>query len=178
MGAPNVLLLDEPTNDLDIQTLITLEQYLDEFSGCVIVVSHDRYFLDRTVEHIFRFESGGHLRQYPGNYTNFIEALETEEKAVTPTKPKSKGKELADQAKINNQGNNQPPGKRKLSFKEQKELAALETEIQEGEQRQAEIEKELATNSSDAYLVHRLYQERESLVVKLAQALDRWAELA
>jgi ATP-binding cassette subfamily F protein uup len=174
MGAPNVLLLDEPTNDLDIQTLITLEEYLDNFPGCVIVVSHDRYFLDRTVEHIFRFESGGHLRQYPGNYTNFIEARESEEKAATPAKPKSTGKEPADQARVNNQ----PAGKRKLSFKEQKELAALETEIQQGEQRQAEIEKELATNSSDAYLVHRLYQERESLMVRLAQALDRWAELA
>jgi ATP-binding cassette subfamily F protein uup len=178
MGAPNVLLLDEPTNDLDIQTLITLEAYLDNFSGCVIVVSHDRYFLDRTVEHIFRFESGGHLRQYPGNYTNFIEALEAQEKAATPAKPKSTVNELADQAKLNNQANNQPLGKRKLSFKEQKELAALETEIQEGERRQVEIDKELATNSSNADLVHRLYQERELLVVKLAGALDRWAELA
>jgi ATP-binding cassette subfamily F protein uup len=174
MGAPNVLLLDEPTNDLDIQTLITLEAYLDNFSGCVIVVSHDRYFLDRTVEHIFRFESGGYLRQYPGNYTNFIEALETQEKAATPAKPKSTVNELPDQAKVNNQ----PLGKRKLSFKEQKELAALETEIQEGERRQVEIDKELATNSSNADLVHRLYQERELLVVKLAGALDRWAELA
>lgn len=178
MGAPNVLLLDEPTNDLDIQTLITLEAYLDNFSGCVIVVSHDRYFLDRTVEHIFRFESGGHLRQYPGNYTNFIEALETQEKAATPAKPKSTVNELPDQVKVNNQANNQPLGKRKLSFKEQKELAALETEIQEGERRQVEIDKELATNSSNADLVHRLYQERELLVVKLAGALDRWAELA
>lgn len=180
MGAPNVLLLDEPTNDLDIQTLMTLEEYLDTFPGCVIVVSHDRYFLDRTVEHIFRFESGGHLRQYPGNYTNFIEARELEEKAATPTKPKNTGKELVDRAKTNNQAkvNSQPRGKRKLSFKEQKELAALETEIQEGERRQAEIEKALATNSSDAHLVHQLYQERELLVVKLAGALDRWAELA
>jgi ATP-binding cassette subfamily F protein uup len=174
MGAPNVLLLDEPTNDLDIQTLITLEEYLDNFSGCVIVVSHDRYFLDRTVEHIFRFESGGHLRQYPGNYTNFIEARESEEKVAVLAKPKGPVKELADQAKLNSQ----PGGKRKLTFKEQKELAALETEIEEGERRQGEIETELATNSSDAYMVHRLYQERESLEVRLAEALDRWAELA
>jgi ATP-binding cassette subfamily F protein uup len=174
MGAPNVLLLDEPTNDLDIQTLITLEEYLDNFSGCVIVVSHDRYFLDRTVEHIFRFESEGHIRQYPGNYTNFIEARESEEKAVTLAKPKSTRNEPADQAKVNNQSS----AKRKLSFKEQKELAALEAEIEQGERRQAEIDAELASNSSDAYVVHRLYQERELLVVKLAGALDRWAELA
>ncbi len=174
MGAPNVLLLDEPTNDLDIQTLITLEQYLDEFAGCVIVVSHDRYFLDRTVEHIFRFEPGGRLRQYPGNYANFIEARESEEKAATIAKPKGAGRERADQQQLNNQ----PPGKRKLSFKEEKELAALESEIQEGERRQAEIEAELANNSSDAHLVHQLYQEREMLIAKLAGAMDRWAELA
>jgi len=173
MGAPNVLLLDEPTNDLDIQTLITLEQYLDEFSGCVIVVSHDRYFLDRTVEHIFRFEPDGRLRQYPGNYTNFIEARESEEKAATIAKPKG-ARAPADHEQVNNQ----PLGKRKLSFKEQKELAALESEIQDGERRQAEIEAELANNSSDAHLVHKLYQERELLVAKLAGALDRWAELA
>lgn len=174
MGAPNVLLLDEPTNDLDIQTLITLEQYLDEFAGCVIVVSHDRYFLDRTVEHIFRFEPEGRLRQYPGNYANFIEARESEEKAATIAKPKGASREPADYKQLNNQ----PPGKRKLSFKEQKELAALESEIQEGERRQAEIEAELANNSSDAHLVHQLYQEQELLIAKLVGALDRWAELA
>ena len=174
MGAPNVLLLDEPTNDLDIQTLITLEQYLDEFAGCVIVVSHDRYFLDRTVEHIFRLEPGGRVRQYPGNYANFIEARESEEKAATIAKSKGAGREPADHEQVNNQ----PLGKRKLSFKEQKELAALESEIQAGERRQAEIEAELANNSSDAYLVHQLYQERELLIAKLAGAMDRWAELA
>ncbi len=74
MGAPNVLLLDEPTNDLDIQTLITLEDYLDIFPGNLIVVSHDRYFLDRTVEHILRFEEEGRVREYPGNYSAFLEA--------------------------------------------------------------------------------------------------------
>lgn len=174
MGAPNVLLLDEPTNDLDIQTLITLEEYLDNFSGCVIVVSHDRYFLDRTVEHIFRFEPDGHLRQYPGNYTNFMEARESAERAATTAKPKNTTRPTAEPESVNNQ----PPGKRKLSFKEQKELTALEAEIEEGERRQAEIDAQLADNSSDAHLVHQLYQERELLTVKLARALDRWAELA
>jgi len=174
MGAPNVLLLDEPTNDLDIQTLITLEQYLDDFAGCVIVVSHDRYFLDRTVEHIFRFEPGGHLRQYPGNYTNFMEARESEERVVATARPKSNTRAAAEPEKVDSP----PQGKRKLSFKEQKELAALEVEIEAGERRQAEIDATLADNSSDAYLVHQLYQERELLTEKLARALDRWAELA
>jgi ABC transport system ATP-binding/permease protein len=174
MGAPNVLLLDEPTNDLDIQTLITLEDYLDNFAGCVIVVSHDRYFLDRTVEHIFRFEPGGHVRQYPGNYTNFMEARQLEERVTAPARPKSTLRAATE----TENGASQLQGKRKLSFKEQKELTALEAEIEEGERRQTEIDAQLADNSSDAQLVHQLYQEREVLTEKLAVALDRWAELA
>src|SRR6185503_15847847 len=78
MSAPNLLLLDEPTNDLDIQTLVRLEEYLDSFPGCLIVVSHDRYFLDRTVESIFRFEGNGRVEEYPGNYSAFLEARDRE----------------------------------------------------------------------------------------------------
>lgn len=170
MGAPNVLLLDEPTNDLDIPTLITLEEYLDNFSGCVIVVSHDRYFLDRTVEHIFRFEGEGRVRQYPGNYSAFSEARIDDDRAGAAVKPKTNSKPAKVEAK--------PSGKRKLSFKEQKELAALEAGIETAERRQAEIDREIAENASNAGLVHQLYQEREVLVAKLASDLDRWGELA
>src|SRR5215210_5962154 len=87
MGAPNVLLLDEPTNDLDIQTMVTLEDYLDGFGGCLVVVSHDRYFLDRTVEHIFRFEGDGRVRQYPGNYSAFLETRRNEEREASASQP-------------------------------------------------------------------------------------------
>ena len=171
MEAPNVLLLDEPTNDLDIQTLITLEGYLDDFTGCVIVVSHDRYFLDRTVEHIFRFESKGHIAQYPGNYSNFIETHEERGPGIETPKPRGVEKTI--------QSAPQPStGKRKLTFKEEKELAALELEIEKGERRQAEIEAELAANVSDAQLVHQLYEERALLIERIASAIDRWAELA
>jgi ATP-binding cassette subfamily F protein uup len=173
MSAPNVLLLDEPTNDLDIQTLITLEQYLDDFAGCVIVVSHDRYFLDRTVEHIFRFEFEGHIGQYPGNYSNFIESVVDRVPEVEPSRPRRVEKQTATQKEASSS-----PGKRKLTFKEERELLALEAEIAAGEKRQTEIEAELGANSSDAHLVHKLYEERERLVVRLAEALDRWAELA
>jgi ATP-binding cassette subfamily F protein uup len=79
MGSPNVLLLDEPTNDLDIPTLIALEEYLDDFAGALIVVSHDRYFLDRTIENVFRFEPGGNVREYAGEYSAYLEAHEREE---------------------------------------------------------------------------------------------------
>jgi len=173
MSAPNVLLLDEPTNDLDIQTLVTLEDYLDGFQGCLIAVSHDRYFLDRTVEHIFRFEGDGRVRQYPGNYSAFLEARQREEKEAAPVKPEAAvrpAKEARADAPL--------AAKRKLSFKERKELDEIETRIQKAERRQAEIETELAANSSDAFLVHQLYEERERLGTQLARDLDRWSELA
>jgi ATP-binding cassette subfamily F protein uup len=172
MTAPNVLLLDEPTNDLDIQTMVTLEDYLDGFAGCLIAVSHDRYFLDRTVEHIFRFEDGGRLRQYPGNYSAFLEARQREEREAVPVKQETIDKPAKEaRAKTDT-------ARRKLSFKERKELEELETRIQETEERQAVIETELVANSSDAHLVHELYMEREKLAVQLARDLERWSELA
>jgi ATP-binding cassette subfamily F protein uup len=172
MRAPNVLLLDEPTNDLDIQTLVTLEDYLDSFGGCLIAVSHDRYFLDRTVEHIFRFEGEGRLREYPGNYTAFLETRREEEKAVTASQPVTTGREARQESSAN------ASAKRKLSFKERKELEAIEARIEAAELRQAELETELSANSSDAYLVHQHYKEREQLTEQLARDLERWAELA
>lgn len=172
MGAPNVLLLDEPTNDLDIQTMLTLEDYLDGFNGCLVVVSHDRYFLDRTVEHIFRFEGAGLVRQYPGNYSAFLDTRQKEEResttAKTETKVRPPKQEIAQS----------PTVKRKLSFKERTELEMLEARIQEAERRQAEIETELVAHSSDAYLVHQLFNERETLLMQLTCDLDRWSELA
>jgi ATP-binding cassette subfamily F protein uup len=168
MGSPNVLLLDEPTNDLDITTLIALEEYLDDFAGALIVVSHDRYFLDRTVDNIFRFESGGHIREYPGNYSTYLEYREraeeegrteqsvkvTEEKPSTNTAPK------------------------KLSFKETRELEALESSIAEAEQRLAVIENELGVYASQAGKVNELFTEQQSLTSRLDRDMARWAELA
>ncbi|MDQ1592593.1 MAG: transport system ATP-binding/permease protein [Pyrinomonadaceae bacterium] len=177
MNAPNVLILDEPTNDLDIQTMVTLEDYLDGFNGCLIVVSHDRYFLDRTVEHIFRFEAGGRLREYPGNYTAFLEARQREEQAASasgaagaPARPVKKERAAVAASGI--------ATKRKLTFKEQRELEELEARIEEAERRQGEVEIRLAANSSDAQLVHQLFTERETLAAQLAHDLERWAELA
>jgi ABC transport system ATP-binding/permease protein len=172
MGAPNVLLLDEPTNDLDIQTMLTLEDYLDGFNGCLVVVSHDRYFLDRTVEHIFRFEGNGVLRQYPGNYSAFLETRQKEERESAAIKVETKARHAKPEAP------QASTGKRKLTFKERNELDALEARIHEAERRQAEIETELEADSSDAHLVHKLFKEREALVSQLALDLDRWSELA
>ncbi len=173
MSAPNVLLLDEPTNDLDIPTMVTLEDYLDGFNGCLVVVSHDRYFLDRTVEHIFRFEAAGHVRQYPGNYSAFLAARQRDEREDVRVTPAPTVKSLAQPERATS-----PAGKRKLSFKEQKELTALEVRIPAAEQRQTDIETALTANASDAQLVHQLYEERETLHAQLARDLERWSELA
>jgi ATP-binding cassette subfamily F protein uup len=179
MGAPNLLLLDEITNDLDIATLSALEDYLETFPGCLVVVSHDRYFLDRTIDYVFRFESapGGNarIREYPGDYSAFIEIRDREsaDRALAATATKT----AARQAEVS-----RPPqdsnAKRKLSFKEKRELEELESRIPAAEARKTKIERELEANSSDHVLVQQLYQELESLNEKLDQDLNRWAELA
>jgi ABC transport system ATP-binding/permease protein len=175
MGAPNLLLLDEITNDLDIATLSALEDYLETFPGCLLVVSHDRYFLDRAVDYIFRFEDAGKIREYPGDYSAFIEIRDREnaEKALTETaaKPIVKQREETRPALDST-------AKRKLSFKEKRELEELEPRISAAEARKAEVERGLDANSSDHVLVQKLYEELQSLNEQLDRDLNRWTELA
>ncbi len=175
MGAPNLLLLDEITNDLDIATLSSLEDYLETFPGCLVVISHDRYFLDRTVDYIFRFEGEGRIREYPGDYSMFIEIRERENNertlAETATKPTAKERQEVKPAQDSG-------ARRKLTFKEKRELDELESRISASETRKAEIEKELDANSSDHVLVQKLYEELQSLNDRLDSDLNRWAELA
>jgi ABC transport system ATP-binding/permease protein len=169
MSAPNLLMLDEPTNDLDIQTLVRLEEYLDSFAGCLVVVSHDRYFLDRTVESIFRFEGNGRIKQYPGNYSAFLEAREGESAETTETKGSAPRHAPS-------------PGiaaaPRKLSYKERREFEELEKRIEVGEARKAELESVLAGSSSDFVAVEAAYTELQSLNRELEKDVDRWAALA
>ncbi|MDQ3088792.1 MAG: ATP-binding cassette domain-containing protein, partial [Acidobacteriota bacterium] len=167
MDAPNVLLLDEPTNDLDIPTLIALEEYLDDFAGALIVVSHDRYFLDRTIDNVFCFAGDGEIREYPGDYSAYLEYKEREETAETRAS-----------ARVQNSSPKEKPESRKLTFKEKGELEKLETDIAAAEQRQAEIEKELDVYASEAGKVHELFTEQLLLTEKLEKDLNRWAELA
>jgi len=172
MGSPNVLLLDEPTNDLDIPTLIALEEYLDDFAGALIVVSHDRYFLDRTIETVFRFEPGGHVREYAGDYNAYLEDTvreESERKIIEVPQPK--------QAAIVMPAKEKPKAK-KLSFKENRELQSLELSIAAAETRMPSIEKELILAAADAGKVHELFIEQQKLSERLEVDLTRWAELA
>jgi ABC transport system ATP-binding/permease protein len=183
MGAPNLLLLDEITNDLDIATLSALEDYLETFPGCLVVVSHDRYFLDRTIDYIFRFEGAsegasegrGLIREYPGDYSAFIEIRDREnaERALTETVTKGASERREESGTARDS-----TAKRKLSFKERRELEELEPRIHAAEARKAEVERELDANSSDHVLVQKLYEELQSLNDHLNRDLDRWAELA
>jgi ATP-binding cassette subfamily F protein uup len=169
MSAPNLLLLDEPTNDLDIQTLVRLEDYLDSFPGCLIVVSHDRYFLDRTVDKIFRFEGDGRVEEYPGNYSAYLEARQRDRAKTTESTPEPA--RLAAQVKS-------PSAARRLSYKERREFEELEKRIADAEARKGEVQRRLAESSSDYVLVQALYLELESLNQQLERDVDRWAELA
>lgn len=176
MSAPNVLILDEPTNDLDIPTLQTLESYLDGFGGVLIVVSHDRYFLDRTVEHLFRFEGDGTIREYPGNYSAFLEIQEREGAAAAEagsagTQPTAKPRTDAPPPATNT-----PNAARKLSYKERKELERLEQDIERGEQRKQELEQQLAT--ADYTTAQPLAEALAQLTTQLEHDVERWSELA
>jgi ABC transport system ATP-binding/permease protein len=167
MGSPNVLLLDEPTNDLDIPTLIALEEYLDDFAGALIVVSHDRYFLDRTIENVFRFEPGGHVREFAGDYSAYLEAAEREEALVRTGSRSDRALQTADKQKP-----------KKLTFKEVRELEDLEKSIAAAEARLPAIEKELALAATDAGKVNELFVEQQSVETQLETDMTRWAELA
>ncbi|WP_250124038.1 ABC-F family ATP-binding cassette domain-containing protein [Chroococcidiopsis sp. CCMEE 29] len=178
MSAPNVLILDEPTNDLDVQTLAVLEEYLEDFNGCVIVVSHDRYFLDRAIDTIFAFESSGHLRQYPGNYSTYLDYKKAEEEAETkPSESKIQNLKSKIPTPASPQATASKP--RKLSYKEKREYEMLEIQIPQMEAEKEEIEKVLYNNSLSGFSE---MQQLSNRLAQLSQAIDtateRWLELA
>ncbi|MBW4593420.1 MAG: ABC-F family ATP-binding cassette domain-containing protein [Brasilonema angustatum HA4187-MV1] len=179
MSAPNVLILDEPTNDLDVQTLAVLEEYLEEFSGCVIVVSHDRYFLDRTVDTIFTFEEGGNIRQYPGNYSVYLDykqAEEAQQQQINSTKEKPKN---PDTLHTTSPKESETKKRRSLSTWQKREFEQLEGKIAKMEVEKAEAEKAMANVSPGNYSqVQKLYEQVETLKEEIDQATERWMELA
>lgn len=183
MSAPNVLILDEPTNDLDVQTLAVLEEYLEDFNGCVIVVSHDRYFLDRTVDTIFAFEEDGHLKQYPGNYSVYLdckkaEAAEIEkiEKEQEKTKKASRSTSSAQMLGSANVKSNKP---RRLSFKEKREYEALENQIPEMETEKSELENLLYNHPPSNFTeMQKLTERLAALTDAIDSATERWLELS
>lgn len=167
MENPNFLILDEPTNDLDIQTLQVLEEYLQDFPGCVIVVSHDRYFMDRVVDHILVFKGEGVIDDFPGNYTQYRQysALQSKEEAKADASVKEKKSYRND-------------SRRRMSYKEKREFEQLEKDIASLEQQQHEIEEALCSGTLS---VEEL-TEKSRLLPKLKEEIDeksmRWLELS
>jgi ATP-binding cassette subfamily F protein uup len=171
-----VLLLDEPTNDLDIPTLVALEDYLDTFAGSVIVVSHDRYFLDRVVDRVFRFEGEGHIREYPGNYSAFLEIRDREEREAKQAIEEQSKKQSSRPTPVPVAA---PTTKsRKLSYKEKQELDRLEKEISKDESRKKEIELAMNVPETDYKKIASLIAELTELNGRLDSGLVRWTELA
>ena len=179
MSAPNVLILDEPTNDLDIETLEILEDYLDGFAGIVIVVSHDRYFLDRTVDRIFLFEGGGRLKQYEGGFSDYYEKKQAEngiasdgatqsvKEAVsgdtTSAKPKKYYKEREN--------------KLKFTYAEQKEYDTIDDDIASLESKIEELDGEIAGAATQYSRLNELMQEKADVEAQLEHKMDRWVYL-
>jgi ABC transport system ATP-binding/permease protein len=164
---PNFLILDEPTNDLDLPTLSVLENFLLDFRGCLLIVSHDRYFMDRLVDHLFVFEGNGEVRDYPGNYSQYREWLREKDTVVF----EEKRPEQPRQAHVQNQ-------KHKLSYKEQREFEMLEKELAELETEKKEVSEKLSSSN----LPFEELKKLSARIVEIATAIDqkevRWLELS
>lgn len=173
MSAPNVLILDEPTNDLDIQTLTILEDYLDRFDGIVIVVSHDRYFLDRTVRRIFAFEGNGVIRQSEGGYSDYLIRLELEKPEEELPASVKKDERKADSKKSWKGGEK----KLKFSFKEQREFETIDDDISALEEKIETADAEILKNATNSAKLAELMAEKESLEQQLEEKMDRWVYL-
>ena len=174
MEAPNVLLLDEPTNDLDVETLTVLEDYLEDFTGAVIAVSHDRYFLDRMAEKILSFEGNGRIVQYPGNYSDY---QEKSSRCITPNKTL----EHSVEQHCHKVGRTEPDKRKekplKLSFNEQKEYEQIDDLITEIEDKIKELMTKIEQAFDDYILLQELLKEKEELEHQLQVKMDRWVYL-
>ena len=168
MRNPNFLILDEPTNDLDIPTLQVLEEYLKAYQGCLILVSHDRYFMDRVVDHIFVFEGDGKVKDFPGNYTQY--RLSEAEKVISTSKDNNKPTVKPKQ--------NNSTATRKLTFKEKQELQTLEQELPALEEEKATLEQQLSGVQLDASTIQQVSTRYEEVKRLLDEKEFRWLELS
>ena len=175
MANPNFLVLDEPTNDLDIPTLQALEEYLIDFAGCVIVVSHDRFFLDRIVDHILFFHGNGEIRDFPGNYTQYREwsRLQSRETAAAGGKERS-----AAVSTTTTRAGYRNDSRRRLSFREQREMQQLESQISALESEQASIEERLCGGTLTTEEITALSRRLPRLKEELDEKSMRWLELS
>ncbi|MDN9010299.1 ABC-F family ATP-binding cassette domain-containing protein [Brevibacillus laterosporus] len=176
MGEPNVLFLDEPTNDLDIQTLSILEDYLDHFPGAVITVSHDRYFLDRTVEHLFAFEGQGRIRHYMGNYSEYLDESKQEKASAEKAAKEKANEQKSDQSSAQaTRGGNRT---KKLSYKDKRDWDEIEDRIADLEEKLSEIKNQVANAGSNVERAQELFAQEQEIANQLEQAMERWTELS
>lgn len=168
MEAPNVLFLDEPTNDLDIQTLTILEDYIEGFSGAVIAVSHDRYFLDKIAGHLFAFQPDGSLVQYLGGYSDYLEKRGEEQQEAVKAQDTAADKQKPYRSKST---------KLKFTFKEQREFDEIDTVIESLEQQIITVQKEIEEQSSDFEALQKLLHKKTELEQQLSEKTDRWVYL-
>lgn len=168
-AAPNVLIFDEANNDIDIPTMTILEDYLNSFQGIVITVSHDRYFLDNVVDRIFEFDENGHLQQYEGGYTDYIEAKQRRElpKEEVKTK-KSTGK---------NDWKQNRPTKLKFSYMEQKEFETIDEDIAKLEEKLEKLDADMMANATNSAKLSELTLEKEFAEKQLEEKMERWVYL-
>lgn len=177
MQNPNFLVLDEPTNDLDIVTLQILEQYLQDFHGCVIVVSHDRYFMDKVVDHLLVFQGEGVVKDFPGNYTQFRDWEKLESRPQTTSKPSKESKDASVSTSEDTRRNRENQ-KRRLTFKERQEFDSLETDIARLEQEKSDIESALSSGTISVEEITKLSKRLPVLNDELDEKSMRWLELS
>lgn len=187
MGAPNVLLLDEPSNDLDIPTLTILEDYLSTFSGIVITVSHDRYFLDDVVDRIFAFEGAGKLTQYEGGYTDYAEARagkyaagngsDDGGSASDKSENGSNGDDVSRKATRKDWKQGQKSEKLKFTYKEEREYASIDEDIAALEEKIAKLENDMMANATNSVKLREIMADKEAAEQQLEEKMDRWVYL-
>ena len=170
MEAPNILILDEPTNDLDIQTLAILEDYLERFPGILIMVSHDRYFLDKTAERLFAFGENGRLRQYEGGYSAYLELRQREAGVpVSPVRTERASEQKTEKVKT---------AKLKFTWQEQKDYDSIEAEIEKIEEKIADLEQKIQLAATDFMKLNELTQEKEAQEGLLEAKMERYIYLS
>jgi len=173
MKNPNFLILDEPTNDLDIVTLQTLEDFLEEFKGCVLIVSHDRYFIDRLVDHTFVMEGNGTIKDFPGNYTEYREWKANQKNEEFPV---LKIEEPVIEKKAVEKTVTEAPVK-KLSYKTQRELELIEAALPKLEEKKLELETKLAAGITEYNEIQKISEELKSIAQELDEKSTRWLEI-
>ena len=175
ISGANVYILDEPSNNLDIPTLTILEDYLNSFSGIVITVSHDRYFLDNVVDRIFEFDGNGHLQQYEGGYTDYLEAKERRhsdtDSSISLKKEVPEKKEAAKDWKLNR------PAKLKFTFKEQREYDTIDDDIAALEEKIEKLDDDMMANATNSLKLSELTAEKEKAEAELEEKMERWVYL-